>query len=100
MKSAFAGKGFTSMTQYNLVHKCFPMTQAMNIPDAEAAMDKEGKSSRQFPAWDFGKVKSKKHKRDKKKVHFASLMDTCHLKKCGVRTNRSIKAEWCSGRTL
>ena len=24
--------------------------------------------------------------RDKKKVHFATLMDICHLKKSGVRT--------------
>ena len=26
--------------------------------------------------------------RYKKKVHFATLMDICHLKKCGVRTNK------------
>ena len=36
-----AGKGFTFMTHYNLVHKFIPMPQAMKIPDAKAAVDKE-----------------------------------------------------------
>ena len=38
-----AGKGFTSMTHYNLVHKFIPIPQAMKIPDAKAAVDKEWK---------------------------------------------------------
>ena len=38
-----AGKGFTSMTHYNLVHKIIVLPQAMKIPDAQAAMDKEWK---------------------------------------------------------
>ena len=29
------------MTHYNLVHKFIPMPQAMKIPDARAAVDKE-----------------------------------------------------------
>ena len=36
-----AGKGFTSMSHYNLVHKFIPMPQVMKIPDAKAAVDKE-----------------------------------------------------------
>ena len=32
-----AGKGFTSLTHYNLTHKFIPMPQAMKIPDAKAA---------------------------------------------------------------
>ena len=36
-----AGKGYTSMTHYNLVHKFIPMPPAMKIPDAKAAADKE-----------------------------------------------------------
>ena len=32
-----AGKGSTSMTHYNLVHKFIPMPPTMNIPDAKAA---------------------------------------------------------------
>ena len=33
---------------YNLAHKFIPVPQAMKIPDAKAAVDKEWKSSRQF----------------------------------------------------
>ena len=44
-----SGKGFTSVTHYNLVHKFMPMPQAMKIPDAKAAVGKKnGRSSRQF----------------------------------------------------
>ena len=38
-----AGKGENSVLQYNLVHKFIPMTQAMKIPDAKAAVNKEWK---------------------------------------------------------
>ena len=73
-----AGKGYNSMVHYNLVHKFIPMLQAMKIPDAKAAVDKE--------SWNLDKMKSKKEvilraQRDKKKVHFALLLDICHLKK-------------------
>ena len=54
------GKGFTSMTRYNLVHKFFPIPQAMKIPDAKAAVDKEWKKLATIPAWNLDKVKSKK----------------------------------------
>ena len=79
-----AGKGFTSMTHHKSVHKIIPMPQVMKIPDAQAAMDKECKKLETIPVWDLEKVKSKKEvileaQRDKKKVHFASLVDTCHL---------------------
>ena len=74
-----------SMTRYNLVHKCIPTSQAMKIPDAKAAVDKEWKKLETIAAWDVGKVKSKKEvileaQRDKKKAHFASLMDMCPFK--------------------
>ena len=36
-----AGKGDTSLQHYNLVHKFIPMPQAMKIPAAKAAVDKE-----------------------------------------------------------
>ena len=35
------GKGFDSSSHYNLVHKFIPMPQAMKIPDAQAAEDKD-----------------------------------------------------------
>ena len=36
-----AGKGDNSQQHYNLVHKFIPMPQAMKIPAAKAAVDKE-----------------------------------------------------------
>ena len=36
-----AGKGANSLQHYNLVHKFIPMPQALNIPAAKAAADKE-----------------------------------------------------------
>ena len=36
-----AGKGDTSLQHYNLVHKFILMPQAMQIPAAKAAVDKE-----------------------------------------------------------
>ena len=36
-----AGKGDNSLQHYNLVHKLIPMAQAMKIPAAKAAVDKE-----------------------------------------------------------
>ena len=40
-----AGKGHDSVLHYNLVHKFIPMPQAMKIPDAKAAVDKELKKA-------------------------------------------------------
>ena len=71
------------MTHYNLVHKFIPMPQAMNIPDAQA-VDMEWKKLETIPAWDLGTVKSKKEvileAQRNEKVHFATLMDKCHLR--------------------
>ena len=36
-----AGKGEKSLQHYNSVHKCIPLPQAMKIPAAKAAVDKE-----------------------------------------------------------
>ena len=64
------------------------MPQAMKIPDARAAVDKEWKKLETIPAGQLDKVKSNKEvvlgaQRDEKKVHLATLMDMCHLKKTG-----------------
>ena len=94
------------MNHNNLVHKFIPMPQAMNIPDAKAAVDKKWKKLESNPAWLLDKVKSKKEvileaQRDKKKVHFATLMDTCHLKNAELEPNfRSTKEESYSEVTL
>ena len=78
-----AGRGDNSLQHYNLVHKFIPMPQAMKIPAAKAAVDKEWEKFEKIPAWDLTKVRSKSEVIDEartkgRKVHFASLMDICH----------------------
>ena len=46
-----AGRGKTSMNHYNLVHKFILMPQAIKIPHAKAAVDKEWKKLETIPAW-------------------------------------------------
>ena len=79
-----AGKGDNSLQHYNLAHKFIPMPQATKIPAAKAAADKEWENLEKIPAWNLTKVRSKKEVIDEArmsgaKVHFASLMDICHL---------------------
>ena len=57
----------------------------MKIPAAKAAVNKEWEKLEKISAWDLTKVRSKKKVIDDAKtksatVHFASLMDICHLK--------------------
>ena len=61
------------------------MPQAMKIPAAKAAVDREWEKLEKIPEWDLTKFRSKKEVIDEArtkgiKVHFASLMDICHLK--------------------
>ena len=87
-----AGKGENSLQHYNLVHKFIPVPQAMKIPAAKAAVDKEWEKLERISAWNLTKVKSKKQVIDEArttgaKVHFASLMDICHLKNAELEAN-------------
>ena len=73
-----AGKGNNSLQHYNLVHKFIPMRQAMKIPAAKAAVDKEWETLEKIPAWNLTNVKSKNEVIDEArtnsaKFHFASL---------------------------
>ena len=66
------------------VHKFIPMPQAMKIPAAKAAVDKEWEKLEKISAWNLTKVRSEKEVIDEARtsgttVHFASLMDKCHL---------------------
>ena len=79
------GKGDNSLEHYNLAHKFIPMPQAMKIPAAKAAVDKACEKLEKISAWNLTIVRSKKEVIDEArtsgaKVHFASLMDICHLK--------------------
>ena len=86
-----AGKGENSLQNYNLVHKFIPMPQAMKIPAAKAAVDKEWEKLEKISAWNLTKVRKKKMVIDEARttgatVHFASLMDICHLKNAELET--------------
>ena len=80
-----------SLQHYNLVHKFILMPQAMKIPAAKAAADKEWEKLEKISAWNLTKVRSKKEVIDEArtkgaKVHFVSLMDICHLKNAELET--------------
>ena len=80
---------FNSLSHFHLVHKFVPMSQAMKIPDAKAAVVKKWEKIDKLPAWQLTKVKSKNEvileaQKEQRTVHFATLMDICHLKTCGV----------------
>ena len=86
-----AGKGINSLQHYKMVHKFIPMPHAMKIPAAKATVDKEWEKLEKIPAWDITKVRNKSGVIDEArtkgiKVHFASLMDICHLKNAGLET--------------
>ena len=102
-----AEKTSNSLRHYNLVHTPIPTLQAMKkILVATAAVDKEWEKGEKLPAWQVTKEKIKKDVIEKARkegwtVHFATLMDLCHLKKLGVgaklpkiqRARRSPR--WC-----
>ena len=86
-----AGRGSNSLQHYNLVHKFIPMPQATKIPAAKAAVDKEWEKLEKISAWNLTKVRNKSEVIDEARtkgitVHFASLMDMCHLKNAELET--------------
>ena len=86
-----AGRGDNSLQLKNLVHIFIPLPQAMKIPAAKAAVDEEWEKLEKTPAWDITKVRNKSEVIDEArtkgvKVHFASLMDICHLKNAELET--------------
>ena len=103
-KDHILGKGSNSLQHYNLFHKFIPMPQAMKIPAAKAAVDKEWGKLEKFSAWNLTKVRSKKEVIDEArttgaKVHFASLMDMCHLKNAEVEAkHQKIQRSSCTPR--
>ena len=80
-----AERGFDSMSHKNLVHEFVFVAQAKKIPDAKTAVDQEWEEFEKLPAWRLSKIKSIREvileaQSEKKKVHFAILMDICHVK--------------------
>ena len=67
------------------------MPQALKIPDAKAAVETEWEKLEMILAWQLTKVRSKKEVIDEARtkgaeVHFASLMDICHLENAELET--------------
>ena len=48
---------------YNFAHKFIPMLQALEIPDAEAAVEKEWEKLEKIPAWQLTKSQKQKKSR-------------------------------------
>ena len=74
-----AGKGMNSLSHYNLVLKLILMPQAMKIPHAKAHAKAASKLEK-ILAWQLTKVRNQNEVIAGHEVHFASLMDLCHLK--------------------
>ena len=57
-----AGKGFTSMTHYNLVQKFIPRPPVLKIPDPKSCSGQGTEKARENPRMEFGmeKIRGKK----------------------------------------
>ena len=79
-----AGRGVNSLSHCSSVQKFILLPQAMQIPDAKAAvekLEKTGENTSMAADESQNKMEVIDEARNKgKTVHFASLMDLCHLK--------------------
>ena len=80
-----AGKGDNSLQHYNLVHKFIPMLSSYENSCSKGSGGQGMEKLEKISSWNLTKVRSKKEVIDEArtsgaKVHFASLMDICHLK--------------------
>ena len=94
-----AGKGDNSLKHKNFGSQIYFMLQAMKIPAAKTAVDKVWEKLEEIPAWNLTKVRSKKEVIDEArtkgaKVHFASLMDICHLKNTELEAKHQKYKGW------
>ena len=85
MKTILREKGVNSLQLYNLVHKYIPMPQAMQIPAAKSSSGQGMGNNGEFRRGTWQKSKVRREVIDQARtsgatVHFASLMDICHLK--------------------
>ena len=84
-----AGKGDNSISHYNLVHKFILVPQAMKIPAAKAAVDKEWEKLEKIPAWDLTKVRCKSEVIDEARnegarVHFCLTDGHLSFEECRI----------------
>ena len=105
-----AGKGFTTVSRYNLVHKFFRCLKRWKFRMYLLQCTRNGRNLRQSQHGNWRKSRGRrrlfsKHKDTNRKVHFAALMDICHLKKRGVRikvteVQGQSRAPWWHGKRL
>ena len=91
MKITLQMRSTIPWSQRNLVHNFIPMPRGVKIPEAKAAVHKGWENLKKMAAWQWTDVRSKKEvireaHREGKKVHFAILMDICHLKNAELET--------------
>ena len=53
-----AGRGYSSLNHYNVLHKFISVPKAIKIPEAKAAVDREWKKLETTQAWKLEKVRS------------------------------------------
>ena len=83
-----AGKGDNSLQHYNWLHKFIPVPQAMKIPAAKAAVDKECEKLEKISAWDLTKVRNKSEvideARTKSKSSFCVTDGSLSFEECRI----------------
>ena len=72
-----AGKGDNSLQHLNLVHKFIPMRQAMKIPAAKAAVDKEWEKLEKISASDLTRVRNKSQVIDEARTKGITVSSFC-----------------------
>ena len=88
-----AGKGESSLQHYNLVSQIYSYASSYKNSCSESSGGtRNGKNWEKISAWNLTKVRSKKEVIDEASmsgatVHFASLMDICHLKNAEVEAH-------------
>ena len=75
------------MSQCDVVHKPIPIPKAMNILEAKALSRRNGQDCRSRVQVTSQAEVIRGAKLEGKKVHFATLMDLCHLKNSALEKN-------------
>ena len=68
------------MTHYNLLHKFIPMPPSDENSGCRSSSGQEMEEARNIPSVANKEEVILEAQRDKKKVHFAALMNICHIK--------------------
>ena len=81
----FTEAGGQSEAFLAMVHKPIPITQALKIPEAKAALEKEWKKLEGINSWDVKGVQPRQKVIDRARksgitIHFGNIMPLCHQK--------------------